>query len=67
MEPLAQYGGNSLQVDVIFCNQHIPMVSGCIDKIRRLEVRKHSVKNAGKFKMAPVNFGAAEEFFVRKW
>ena len=28
MEPLAQYGGNSLRVDVIFCNQHIPMVSG---------------------------------------
>ena len=34
----------------------------CNDKIRRPEVRKHSVKNAGKFKMAPVNFGHAEEF-----
>ena len=24
-------------------------------------MRKHSVKNAGKFKIAPVNFGDAEE------
>ena len=39
-----------------------PLGAVCIDKIRRPEVRKHSVKNAGKFKMAPVNFGDAEEF-----
>ena len=25
-------------------------------------MRKHSVKNGGKFKIAPVNFGDAEEF-----
>ena len=28
-------------------------------------MRKHSVKNAGKFKMAPVNFEGAEEFCVK--